>query len=311
MSVHAGLHRPVDGGPRGRDGAHPRIADRVPRRSCGASARLHADLGRRARPDRRGDHQSPASRTRSWRGATRPIDQPRSRGSPSRSGATARHFYRPIHSRVHLIRAAGGVPVLAHPGTRAAPSRSCRGDAFASSSTPGSSDSRWTIPRIDINAVAAPEAFAVRPRITSSSDYGTGKPNRLGEVPHGADVVHEDPRRQERRRCSRPPGSRAGLTLLDEQTADAPDRPSSIRGIRFAGASVDDDRLVVRAGARRWCRRPAVMGAIAARMSAAPRLVARRGEHRGGDEGHEPARGAGDVAGRARLGTAAGPGRAR
>ena len=92
---------------------------------------------------------------------------------------------------VRLIRAAGGVPVLAHPGTRGAeqvvPPRRLR--QLADAGLFG-----LEVDHPENRADAKPRLRELATRfgieITGSSDYhGTGKPNRLGECRTAPDVV--------------------------------------------------------------------------------------------------------------------------
>ena len=92
---------------------------------------------------------------------------------------------------VRLIRAAGGVPVLAHPGTRGAeqvvPPRRLR--QLVDAGLFG-----LEVDHRENRADAKPRLRELATRfgieITGSSDYhGTGKPNRLGECRTAPDVV--------------------------------------------------------------------------------------------------------------------------
>ncbi len=108
-----------------------------------------------------------------------------------RAGYAQPHYAPDPLTGVRLIRAAGGVPVLAHPGTRGAeqvmpPHRLARlVDAGLFGLEVDHPENRADAkPRLR----ALAEQFGLA--VTGSSDYhGAGKPNRLGECRTAADVV--------------------------------------------------------------------------------------------------------------------------
>ena len=108
-----------------------------------------------------------------------------------RAGYAQPHYAPDPLEGVRLIRAAGGVPVLAHPGTRGAeqvvPPRRLR--QLADAGLFG-----LEVDHPENRADAKPRLRELATRfgieITGSSDYhGTGKPNRLGECRTAPDVV--------------------------------------------------------------------------------------------------------------------------
>ncbi len=108
-----------------------------------------------------------------------------------RSGYAQPHYAPDPLTGVRLIRAAGGVPVLAHPGTRGAeqlipPARLAR---LVEAGLFG-----LEVDHPENRADAKPRLRALADRfglaVTGSSDYhGAGKPNRLGESRTAPDVV--------------------------------------------------------------------------------------------------------------------------
>ncbi|MFE5673133.1 PHP domain-containing protein [Agromyces sp. NPDC056523] len=108
-----------------------------------------------------------------------------------RSGYAQPHYAPDPLTGIRLIRAAGGVPVLAHPGTRGAESvlTDDRLRRFADAGLFGlevdhPENTAASKPRL--RALAAKYGLAV----TGSSDYhGLGKANRIGEHTTSADVV--------------------------------------------------------------------------------------------------------------------------
>ena len=107
------------------------------------------------------------------------------RGHPAPArGATPQPHYAPDPlDGVRLIRAAGGVPVLAHPGTRGRRARRPAASACASSSTPGSSASRSTTAR---TAPTPSRGCASSPRSSGSRSPGrattTARASRTGSA---------------------------------------------------------------------------------------------------------------------------------
>jgi 3',5'-nucleoside bisphosphate phosphatase len=108
-----------------------------------------------------------------------------------RAGYAQPHYAPDPLTGVRLIRAAGGVPVLAHPGTRGAeqviPPR-----RLGQLTEAGLFGLEIDHPenRADAKARLRELARAHGLAVTGSSDYhGTGKPNRLGELRTAPDVV--------------------------------------------------------------------------------------------------------------------------
>jgi len=93
------------------------------------------------------------------------------------------HYAPDVHDAVRSIRAAGGVPVFAHPGAHAR-GRVVPDRVIASLAAAGLAGLEVDHRDHDADAVARLSALAARHGLvrTGSSDYhGTGKPNRLGE----------------------------------------------------------------------------------------------------------------------------------
>lgn len=108
-----------------------------------------------------------------------------------RAGYAQPHYAPDPLTGVRLIRAAGGVPVLAHPGTRGA-ERVIPPDRLAKLVAAGLFGLEIDHPenRADAKARLRELARAHGLAVTGSSDYhGTGKPNRLGELRTAPDVV--------------------------------------------------------------------------------------------------------------------------
>lgn len=108
-----------------------------------------------------------------------------------RAGYAQPHYAPDPLTGVRLIRAAGGVPVLAHPGTRGA-ERVIPPDRLRRLVDAGLFGLEVDHPENRPDAKARLRELATQHGIavTGSSDYhGTGKPNRLGESRTAADVV--------------------------------------------------------------------------------------------------------------------------
>ncbi|WP_022894505.1 PHP domain-containing protein [Agromyces subbeticus] len=108
-----------------------------------------------------------------------------------RAGYAQPHYAPDPLTGVRLIRAAGGVPVLAHPGTRGA-ERVIPPERLAKLVDAGLFGLEVDHPENLEAAKPRLRALATRfgLRVTGSSDYhGTGKPNRLGECRTAPDVV--------------------------------------------------------------------------------------------------------------------------
>lgn len=108
-----------------------------------------------------------------------------------RAGYAQPHYAPDPLTGVRLIRAAGGVPVLAHPGTRGA-EQVMPAHRLARLVDAGLFGLEVDHP--ENRADAKPRLRALAERfglaVTGSSDYhGAGKPNRLGECRTAADVV--------------------------------------------------------------------------------------------------------------------------
>ena len=154
----------ADGGRR-----HPRHGGVGARRGRGgATAGAAAHRRRAGRPP--GSSPTATRRSREWLGNDSPYYVSHYAPDPVRA--------------VELVRAAGGVPVIAHPWSRHAGARGERRAASRSWPPPGSPGSRST------TATTARMPCATSARLarslgllaTGSSDYhGTGKLNRLGE----------------------------------------------------------------------------------------------------------------------------------
>ncbi len=108
-----------------------------------------------------------------------------------RSGYVKPHYAPDPATGVRLLRAAGGVPVLAHPGTRGALNvvpeaelkRLVEAGLFGLEI-----DHRENLPDAKKRLHVLAERFGLA--VTGSSDYhGTGKPNRLGENTTAPEVV--------------------------------------------------------------------------------------------------------------------------
>lgn len=110
-----------------------------------------------------------------------------------RSGYLEPHYAPDTLEGVRLIRAAGGVPVLAHPGTRGA-DRVVPRDRLAALVEAGLFGLEIDHPENREDAKAALRTLAREFGLatTGSSDYhGTGKVNRLGEHTTSPEVVEE------------------------------------------------------------------------------------------------------------------------
>lgn len=108
-----------------------------------------------------------------------------------RNGYAQPHYAPDPLTGVRLIRAAGGVPVLAHPGTRGA-ERVVAEDRLAELVAAGLFGLEIEHPENRPDAKRRLRELAARHglAITGSSDYhGSGKVNRLGEQTTAADVV--------------------------------------------------------------------------------------------------------------------------
>ena len=108
-----------------------------------------------------------------------------------RAGYAQPHYAPDPLTGVRLIRAAGGVPVLAHPGTRGA-ERVMAEESIARLVDAGLFGLEIDHPENRPDAKRRLREIAVRYGldVTGSSDYhGTGKPNRLGELRTSAGVV--------------------------------------------------------------------------------------------------------------------------
>ena len=108
-----------------------------------------------------------------------------------RAGYAQPHYAPDPLTGVRLIRAAGGVPVLAHPGTRGA-ERVIPPDRLARLAQAGLFGLEVDHPenREDAKPRLRELAAQFGLAVTGSSDYhGTGKPNRLGELRTSPDVV--------------------------------------------------------------------------------------------------------------------------
>ena len=108
-----------------------------------------------------------------------------------RAGYAQPHYAPDPLTGVRLIRAAGGVPVLAHPGTRGA-ERVIPPDRLARLAEAGLFGLEVDHPenREDAKPRLRELAAQFGLAVTGSSDYhGTGKPNRLGELRTAPDVV--------------------------------------------------------------------------------------------------------------------------
>lgn len=108
-----------------------------------------------------------------------------------RAGYAEPHYAPDPLTGVRLIRAAGGVPVLAHPGTRGA-ERVLPESTIAALVAAGLFGLEVDHPENRPDALPRLRALAERHglAITGSSDYhGTGKPNRLGQCRTAPDVV--------------------------------------------------------------------------------------------------------------------------
>ena len=138
--------------------------------------------------------------------------------APTRSAAFASILHprcglrpAPLRTRpaqgIRLIRAAGGVPVLAHPGTRGA-EQVMPPDRLRRLVDAGLFGLEMDHPENRGDAKPRLRELATRfgLAVTGSSDYhGTGKPNRLGEYTHRArgGRRRSSPRDAARRRCCR------------------------------------------------------------------------------------------------------------
>ena len=108
-----------------------------------------------------------------------------------RAGYAQPHYAPDPLTGVRLIRAAGGVPVLAHPGTRGA-ERVIPPDRLGRLAEAGLFGLEVDHPenREDAKPRLRELAAQFGLAVTGSSDYhGTGKPNRLGELRTSPDVV--------------------------------------------------------------------------------------------------------------------------
>jgi 3',5'-nucleoside bisphosphate phosphatase len=108
-----------------------------------------------------------------------------------RAGYAAPHYAPDPLTGVRLIRAAGGVPVLAHPGTRGA-ERVMPPERLARLTEAGLFGLEIDHPENRPDAKGRLRELATRfgLEVTGSSDYhGTGKPNRLGECRTAPEVV--------------------------------------------------------------------------------------------------------------------------
>ena len=108
-----------------------------------------------------------------------------------RAGYAEPHYAPDPLTGVRLIRAAGGVPVLAHPGTRGA-ERVLPESTIAALVAAGLFGLEVDHPENRPDALPRLRALAERHglAITGSSDYhGTGKPNRLGQCRTAPEVV--------------------------------------------------------------------------------------------------------------------------
>ncbi|WP_350349509.1 PHP domain-containing protein [Agromyces sp. G08B096] len=108
-----------------------------------------------------------------------------------RAGYAQPHYAPDPLTAVRLIRAAGGVPVLAHPGTRGA-ERVIPEERLAQLVDAGLFGLEVDHPENRPDAKPRLRQLAERfgLAVTGSSDYhGSGKPNRLGECRTSADVV--------------------------------------------------------------------------------------------------------------------------
>ena len=108
-----------------------------------------------------------------------------------RAGYAAPHYAPDPLTGVRLIRAAGGVPVLAHPGTRGA-ERVIPPERLAQLTEAGLFGLEIDHPENRSDAKVRLRELATRfgLEVTGSSDYhGTGKPNRLGECRTAPEVV--------------------------------------------------------------------------------------------------------------------------
>lgn len=123
-----------------------------------------------------------------------------------RAGYARPHYAPDPVTGVRLIRAAGGVPVLAHPGTRGA-DHVMPESKIAELAAAGLFGIEIDHPENRPDAKGPLRAIAARHglAVTGSSDYhGTGKANRLGEHRTAAEVVER---------------------IADEATGSAPVRP--------------------------------------------------------------------------------------
>jgi predicted metal-dependent phosphoesterase TrpH len=108
-----------------------------------------------------------------------------------RAGYAQPHYAPDPLTGVRLIRAAGGVPVLAHPGTRGA-ERVIPPDRLARLADGGLFGLEVDHPenRADAKPRLRELAGQYGLAVTGSSDYhGAGKPNRLGECRTAPDIV--------------------------------------------------------------------------------------------------------------------------
>jgi hypothetical protein len=108
-----------------------------------------------------------------------------------RAGYAQPHYAPDPLTGVRLIRAAGGVPVLAHPGTRGA-ERVIPPERLARLVDAGLFGLEIDHPenRADAKARLRELARTHGLAVTGSSDYhGTGKPNRLGELRTSPEIV--------------------------------------------------------------------------------------------------------------------------
>lgn len=108
-----------------------------------------------------------------------------------RSGYTQPHYAPDTVAAVAMIRAAGGVPVLAHPGTRGA-DRVVPRDRLADLVDAGLFGLEVDHPENRPDAIPALRALAAEFGLANlgSSDYhGTGKTNRIADRTTAADVV--------------------------------------------------------------------------------------------------------------------------
>ncbi|AWB94967.1 phosphatase [Agromyces badenianii] len=110
-----------------------------------------------------------------------------------RAGYAQPHYAPDPLTGVRLIRAAGGVPVLAHPGTRGA-ERVVPPERLAQLVDAGLFGLEVDHPENREDAKPRLRELAVRfgLQVTGSSDYhGSGKPNRLGECRTAPEVVEQ------------------------------------------------------------------------------------------------------------------------